>query len=692
MKKLLPTALLLTANVLAQPPVAKKIPHRTSIHGQELVDSYFWMRNYKDPDVKAYLKAENAYTDRVMAPLKKLEKCLYQEMLSRVQEDDQRPPYRKGKFGYFSRTEKGKAYPILCRRPWGKRGPVEVLLDLNELAKGHPYLGIGDLEISPDDSQVAYTADFTGYRQYQLSVLDLKTHKVADQHAERVTSLAWGQDNRTLFYTTEDKVTKRSDQFWRLNVGVKKPPELLYREPDELFDVACEASRDATMVLLNIVSKTSSECRFRSADASPQELRVLRAREKDHEYQADFFQGRFVIRTNLGAPTFKLVTAPLESPQQWTDLLVLPEGEQVDEFCLFPHRLAVAVRQLGVPGLALFDPATGKLQEVRFREQVRSLNLTENEDPQLDTVRVEYESPVTPPTTYDVELATGKLHKIRQQPVPNYDARRYRCQRWQVKVRDGVMVPVTLVYRAGIEPGKGGHPTLLEGYGSYGSIDDPAFSQTVISLLDRGVVYAYAHIRGGGELGEPWRQAGRMQKKMNTFNDFVDCAQNLIDSGWTRRDGLAICGGSAGGLLVGAAINQRPEIFQAAVARVPFVDVINTMLDASLPLTTSEYIEWGNPHEKEAFDTMMSYSPYDNLAAKAYPSVLVKVSVHDSQVPYWEGAKFVARMRSLKTDSHPLLLKTNFAAGHGGSSGRYARLKERAFDFAYILWQLGLAH
>lgn len=680
----------LTQLGLAQPPQAKKAPHVTKIHGLELVDNYFWLRDRKDPDTLKYLKAENRYADKLMAPQAGLQKKLYQEMLSRIQEDDQHPAYRIGKYGYFVRTKKGKSYPIYCRTPWGKEGPLEVLLDANVLAKGKPYLGVGSFDVSPDSHWLAYSTDTTGYRQYRLQFKDLRSQQLSPEHLDRVTSVAWGQDNKTVFFTTEDEVTKRSDKFWRHTVG-SPDSDLLYVENDELFEVVCGASRDQSMVMMHCWSKTSTECHYRPADSSPTPLKLMRPRQADHEYWADHAEGRFVIRTNLDAPTFKVVSAPSLQPADWQDLIKLPEGTQVDQFCLFPQQIAVAVRRAGVPGLALFDPATGKLREVKFKEQVRSLSLGDNEDPTLSYVRVEYESPVTPPTTYDVSLKSGALRKVRQLPVPNYDSKRYRCQRWNVKARDGETVPVTLVYQAGLKPGKG-HPTLLEGYGSYGSIDDPYFSSAQVSLLDRGVVYAYAHIRGGGELGEPWRMAGRMMKKMNTFNDFVDCAQNLIDSGWTRKDGLVITGGSAGGLLVGAAVNQRPHIFKAAIAKVPFVDVINTMLDASLPLTTGEWIEWGNPNEKPAFDYMIGYSPYDNLKAQAYPSMLVKVSLNDSQVPYWEGAKFVAKLRTLNQGHQPILLKSNLKAGHGGSSGRYDRLRERAFDYAYALWQMGLAH
>ncbi|MBS2035023.1 S9 family peptidase [bacterium] len=682
--------LALSAPSLGQPqaPKAKIVPHLTNIHGQELVDHYFWLRDRNDPDTLAYLKAENAYCDKLMNPTRPLQKKLYQEMLSRVQEDDQRAPYRIGKYGYFARSKKGKSYPIYCRVPWGKEKPVEVLLDANALAKGHDYLGVGSFEISPDSNWLAYSLDLTGYRQYRLHFKDLRSKTETSDSLERVTSVCWAQDNKTIFYTTEDPVTKRSDKFWRHTIGSNET-ELLYTEKDELFEVACAPSRDQSMVLLHCYSKTSTEMHFRPADASRAALKLVRPREADHEYWGDFYAGRFIIRTNQRAPMFKLVSATASRPEQWSDLVTLPEGTQVDQFCLFPEHIALSVRSAGVPGLALTDTEGKNLREVQFKESVRSLTLGENEDPDLNYVRVEYESPVTPPTTYDVHLKSGALRKVRQQPVPNYNSRLYRCQRWMVKARDGVLVPVTLVYRAGTRPDKS-HPLYMEGYGSYGSIDDPYFSSSLVSLLDRGVVYAYAHIRGGGEMGEPWRMAGRMMQKMNTFNDFVDCGQNLVDSGWSRANGLVITGGSAGGLLVGAAVNQRPELFKAAVCKVPFVDVMNTMLDASLPLTTGEYIEWGNPNEKSAFDYMMKYSPYDNIQAKDYPSMLVKVSLNDSQVPYWEGAKFVAKMRALKTDQHPLLLKSNLKAGHGGSSGRYDRLKERAFDYAYVLWQMGL--
>ena len=682
-------ALTLTTPILAQPPKAKQVPHLTEIHGQKRVDNYFWLRDKKDPDTLAYLKAENRYTAKWMAPTQALQQKLYDEMLSRIQEDDQRAPYRVGTYGYFARTRKGRAYPIFCRTPWGKSEPVEVLLDVNALAKGQPYMGIGLFEVSPNTHILAYASDNTGYRQYKLQFKDLRTGKLLPDSVERVTSMAWCKDSKTVFYTTEDALTKRSDKFWKYSLGDLEG-ELLYVENDDLFELSCHASRDQKYVLLSCDSKTSSECRYRLADAAPRKLEVLRPRQVHHEYAVDHWDDHFLIRTNLDAPLFKLVEASDSQPDQWKDLLELPQDTQVDRFCLFPGKVALSLRRDGVPGLAILDRASGSLKEIAFQEQVRSLNFAENEDPQLELVRVEYESPVTPPTTYDVNLRSGKLTKVRQRPVPNYQPGRYRCQRWTFQARDGVTVPVTLVYRKGIKAGKG-HPTLLEGYGSYGSVDDPFFASINFSLLDRGVVYAYAHIRGGGELGEPWRQAGRMMQKKNTFNDFVDCAEQLITSGWSRKDGVVITGTSAGGMLVGAAVNQRPDLFRAAIANVPFVDVINTMLDASLPLTTGEWIEWGNPNEKPAFDYMSSYSPYDNIQPADYPSMLVKVSWHDSQVPYWEGAKFVAKLRALKTDSRPVLLQSNLKAGHGGSSGRYERLREYAFDYAYVLWQLGIS-
>lgn len=692
-RKLIGTVLALSLAAHAQePPRAKQVPHVTKIHGLELVDNYFWMRDRQDPDVMTYLQAENAYTDQVLAPTEKLQDQLYKEMLSRLQEDDERAPYKHGAYGYFTRTLKGKAYPVYCRVPWGQKGPGQVLLDLNELAQGQPFMAVGSFEVSPDGHWLAYSLDNTGYRQYRLHFKNLDTGSVSPETLERVTSVAWAPDNRTVYCTTEDAVTKRSDKFWRHTVG-QPQSDLLHDEKDELFEVSCAASRDQSMVLLTVFSKTSTEVRYLQPGGP---LQVLRPREPRHEYSADFWHGKFYIRTNKGAELFKVTTAPLEHPEQWTDLLKPAAGTQVDSFRIFPDRLAVLLRKDGVPGLSLFDPQSGTLQAVSFPETVRSLTFGPNEDPGLGSVRVEYESPVTPPTTYDVPLSPSgntAIHPllVRQLPVPNYEPKKYRCRRWLARARDGVKVPVTLVYRADLQRGKTPHPMWLEGYGSYGSVDDPFFSSPLVSLLDRGVVCGFAHIRGGGELGEPWRQAGRMFQKKNTFNDFVDCAADLQRHGWTSPDKLVITGVSAGGMLMGAVTNQRPDLFKAVIARVPFVDVINTMLDASLPLTTGEWIEWGNPNEKDAFDYMVSYSPYDNVEPKDYPAMLVKVSLHDSQVPYWEGAKLVAKMRALKTDKHPLLLKTNLSAGHGGASGRYDRLRERALDYAFALWQMGVA-
>lgn len=672
-----------------QPPHARQQEHHVTLHGQTLDDPFVWMRNRKDPEVLRYLKAENAYADGLLKPQAKLRSRLYAEMLSRVQEDDQRAPYKHGAYGYYARTEKGKAYAIYCRVPWGKTGPVETLLDLNLLAVGKPYLGLGDLEVSPDGKTLAYSLDTTGYRQYQLQFKDLRTGRIRSKSFPRVTSVAWSHDSKSIFFSTEDPTTKRSDTVWHYTLGKRQPNKLFY-EKDDLFDVGCEPSRDESMVLVHSGSKTSAEVLFRPADGSDAPLQVLSRREPEHEYQADFFEGQFYIRSNRGGHIFRIFTSPQSAPDQWKQFYDPPRDTQLDGFSLFKTGTALLLRTSGVPELALMGRSGGPVRKVKFSEEVRSLSLAENAEADLDRVRVDYESPITPPITYDVELGSGKLHAVRSQPVPNYDKSKYRTERWWATARDGVKVPVTLTYRADLQADNGPHPLWLEAYGSYGVVDDPAFMSSVVSLLDRGVVYAWAHIRGGGDLGEEWRQAGRMFTKRTTFYDFEDCAEGLQKAGWTRPDQTVICGGSAGGLLMGVVCNERPDLFRAVVARVPFVDVMNTMLDASLPLTTSEYIEWGNPHEQPAFDYMRQYSPYDNVRAQAYPSMLVKVSLNDSQVPYWEGAKWIARLRQFNTGDKPLLLKSNLKAGHGGSSGRYARLQERAYDFAYALWQLGL--
>jgi oligopeptidase B len=687
-------------NVVAQPatanspkaPMTTKKPKTTNIHGVTLVDDYFWLREKTNPDVIAHLRAEDAYTEEMMKPTAGLQEKLYKEMLSHIKQTDVQVPYRQGNHFYYTRTEEGKQYPIFCRKKGSLDAPEEVLLDLNEMAKGQKFMSIGTFTPSDDGNLLAYSTDNNGYRQYTLHVKDLRTGQDLSENIERVNYVAWATDNKTFFYVTEDPVTKRSDKFFRHVLGSDKS-DLVYEEKDELFDLYTFRSRDKAIIFVGAESKTSTDVRFMPADNPNAELKVVLARQPDHEYDVDHRDGLFYIRTNKGAKNFRVVTAPVTDPSEknWKEFIAHRPAVKVEGVSLFADHAVLSEWENGLQQLEVLNFKTNKRNRIEFPEPVYSTGLSTNREFNTSVVRYSYNSMVTPNSVFDYDMNTGKSTLLKQTEVPGgFDRKNYQSERVFATASDGTKIPMSIVYRKGTKL-DGSAPLLLYGYGSYGASIPPNFSSTRLTLLDRGVIYVIAHIRGGGELGEEWRQAGRMMTKLNTFTDFIACAEHLIKAKYTSSNRLVIQGGSAGGLLMGAVTNMRPDLFKAVVSQVPFVDVLNTMLDASLPLTTSEYIEWGNPNEKPAFEYMKQYSPYDNIAKKNYPTMLVKVSVNDSQVPYWEGTKYVAKLRDMKTDQNPLLLKVNFGAGHGGSSGRYDALKETAFDYAFMLWQMGVA-
>jgi oligopeptidase B len=691
-------ALLFTTAVLAQsgsvatrPPVAKKTAHETRIHGAVLKDDYFWLREKSNPEVLSYLEAENAYTEDVMKPTKALQETLYKEMLGRIKQTDLSVPERIGQYYYYSRTEEGKQYPYRCRRKGSMTGAEEVLLDLNKLAEGHKYLGLGAFEVSDDGNWLAYSTDTTGYRQYTLHVKDLRTAQTSSEAIERSGSVVWATDNKTLFYTTEDAVSKRSDKFWRHVVGTDRN-ELLYEEKDELFDLGAGRSLDKKMIFVGSYAKTSREIRYLDAGNPTGTFKIVLPREAGHEYDVDHYNGLFYITTNKAAKNFRVVTVPIPDPSErnWKPFIDHKPELKIAGLTFFAGHLVVSEREGGLSFLRVIDMKTKQSHRIATDEADYALSLAGN--PEFDTtkVRFAYQSMVTPSSIYDYDLNTrGRTLLKRQEILGGYDPAAYEARRIWAVARDGTKVPVSIVSKKGVAL-DGKAPLLLYAYGSYGASMAPTFSSNRLSLLDRGVIYALAYIRGGGELGEDWREQGRMMQKVNTFHDFIDCAEYLVRNKYTSSDRLVIQGRSAGGLLVGAVVNMRPDLFKAVVAEVPFVDVMNSMLDASLPLTTSEWIEWGNPNHKAEFDYMIKYSPYDNISAQKYPSMLVQVSLNDSQVPYWEGAKFVAKLRATKADENVLLLKANMGAGHGGSSGRYDALRETAFTYSYVLWQMGL--
>ena len=662
------------------------------MHGVTLKDDYFWLREKTNPDVVKHLEAENAYTNAVMAPTKELQEGLYKEMLGRIKQTDLSVPSRIGEYFYYSRTEEGKQYPYMCRRKGSMSGAEEILLDLNALAQGHGFLGLGSYTVSDDGKWLAYSTDTTGYRQYTLQVKNLETGETLPERIERTGSVEWASDNKTLFYTTEDAVSKRSDKFWRHVVGTGTN-ELVLEEKDELFDLGAGRSLDKKVLFVGAYAKTSRELRYLPSDNPSGQFKVVIPRSEGHEYDVDHYNGEFYITTNKAAKNFRVVTAPMSDPSEknWKPFIDHKAGLKIEGLTFFANHIVVSEREGGLSYVRVIDARTKQSHRVTTDEPDYALSLSSNPEFNTSTVRFHYQSMVTPSSVYDYDLNTRQRTLLKRQEVlGGYDPANYEARRIWAVARDGTKVPVSIVHKKGVKL-DGTAPLLLYAYGSYGASMTPSFSSSRLSLLDRGVIYALAYIRGGGELGEEWREQGRMMYKMNTFTDFIDCADYLVKHKYTSSNKLVIQGGSAGGLLVGAVVNMRPDLFKAAVAQVPFVDVMNTMLDASLPLTTSEYIEWGNPNKREEFGYMLKYSPYDNVRPQDYPSMLIEVSLNDSQVPYWEGAKFAAKIRAMKTGSNPVLVKTNMGAGHGGASGRYDALRETSFTYAFMLWQMGLA-
>lgn len=675
---------------MLQPPITEKKPKTTEINGDRLVDNYFWLREKSNPTVIAHLEAENAYTTAVMKPTEALQDTLYKEILSHIKQTDTNVPYRWGDYFYYSRTVEGQQYPIICRKHLNLNAPEQILLDVNELAKGQKFMSVGTFVPSDDGNLLAYSTDNTGYRQYNLQIKNLRTGEVFSERIERVNNVAWATDNKTIFYVTEDAVTKRNDKFFRHVLGSDKF-DLIYEEKDELFDIGTQRSRDKALIMLGAFSKTSNEFRYIPASNPGAEWKIVLPRQAEHEYDIDHRAGLFYIRTNKGAKNFRVVTAPVADPAEknWKEFVSHRPAVKIDGIDLFADHAVLSEWENGLEQIEIVDFKTNKRHRIQFPEPVYAAGLAQNREFNTTVLRYNYQSLVTPSSVFDYDVNTHKATLMKQTEVPGgFDKANYKSERVVATATDGTKIPMSVVYRQGTKR-DGSAPMLLYAYGSYGIPISPGFSAGRLALLDRGVVYAIAHIRGGGELGEPWREAGRMMKKMNTFTDFIACAEHLVKQKYTSSDRLVIQGGSAGGLLMGAVTNMRPDLFKAVVAQVPFVDVLNTMLDASLPLTTSEYIEWGNPNEKPAYEYMKKYSPYDNVAKKNYPAMLVKVSLNDSQVPYWEGAKLVAKIRELKTDNNPLLLKVNMGAGHGGASGRYDAIHETAFDYAFMLWQMG---
>ena len=688
---------------LPTPPVAHNEHTETHLHGVVLIDDYAWLRDKENPETTAYLEAENAYAEAVLGPLDGLRDQLYQEMLSHIKQTDISVPFRDGDWWYYSRTEEGQQYGIHCRKSGSAAGPdndapEQVILDGNEMAKGHAFFAIGSTDITDDGRWLAYTTDTTGFRQYTLHIKNLETGETLPGEVERVGSVVWAADSSTLFYSVEDEQQKRQFQLWRADGRQLGEGVLVYQDDDERFNLGAGRTRDGKFIVMESASHITTECWFLPADDPRSEFTIVAPRQDDQEYSIDHRNGLWYIRTNDLGRNFRLVTAPVASPgrENWTERIPHRSDVMLEEIDLFAGFFVACEREDGLPRLRLWSfsgngPEASQVNEIAFPEPAYSAHPHINRIFETTLFRYGYQSLVSPSSVYEYDLISGNSKLLKEVEVPGgFDRTLYASERVRATAPDGVRIPVSIVYRKDKrEPGR--NPLYVYGYGSYGYSLPLSFSSNRLSLLDRGMVLAYAHIRGGGDLGEPWHDAGKMLVKRNTFTDFIAAVEHLTAAGYGDPARVAIEGGSAGGLLMGAVVNMRPELFRAVVSHVPFVDVMNTMLDASLPLTVPEYEEWGDPNKREYFLYMLSYSPYENLRKMDYPAMLVKTSLHDSQVMYWEPAKYVAKLRTLKTDDNPLLLVTNMQAGHGGASGRYDYLKEIALDYAFLLRELGVA-
>ena len=674
------------------PPIAEKIPVRLTNHGITRTDDYFWMRERDNPKVAEYLEAENAYTAKVMAPVESLQQALYLEMHGRIPPADNGLPFRKNGYYYYARFEEGKNYRVYCRKKGSLESPEEIMLDVNALALGRKYCAVEGRAVSPDNRLLAYGVDTTGGRSFVIRIRDLRTNQ---EYPEVIPNTSgqpvWANDNRTLFYVREDSAVRPCTVF-RHALGTDPAADsAVYDEPDKTFYLMLAKSKSERYIFINAKHCFSTETRVLDADHPERPFAVLQPRESRHEYHVEHFGNDFIIRTNLDAVNFRIVRTPVNKPGKahWKEIVPHREDALVEGFEVFRGHLAVSERKDGLRQVRILTWDGKTDYYVPFTEKAYSAGLGLN--PEFDTpvVRYSYSSLATPGSAYDYNMVTRKQVLVkRDSVVGGHDSRDYEIERFTVAARDGTPVPVSLVYRKGLKK-DGGNPLLLYGYGAYGASTDPVFYAGRLSLLNRGFIYAIAHVRGGQEMGRRWYDDGRLFNKMNTFTDFIDCARALIAAGYTSRGRICAQGESAGGLLVAAAVNLEPSLFRAVIAGVPWVDVATSMLDSTIPLVTFEYDEWGDPRRAVDFRHILSYSPYDNVEAKCYPAMLVTAGLNDTQVAYWEPAKWVARMRARRTCGTPLLLLTNMSAGHSGSSGRYGKLGRIALEYAFLISQTG---
>jgi len=676
--------------------MVKKIPTRLETHGHVRIDDYYWLRERDNPGVIQYLIQENERAEREMAHVRGFEEKLFEEIKARFKQTDMSVPYRLDDYFYYTRYEEGKEYPIRARKRGSLEGPEEIMLDGNELARGHAFFAFGVSVVSSQQNLLAYAVDTVGRRVHTVFVKDLSTGSVLpDVIANVGDNLAWANDNRTLFYARQDETTLRQFQIWRHVLGTDTArDQLVYQEDDETFGAFVIKTKSKRFLLIVAAQSVSQEYRYLEADNPQGEFKLFLPRERLHEYHIDHYRDRFIIRTNSEAKNFRLMETPIERPgrEHWREIIPHRDDVYVGDFELFSNHLSVEERARGLTRIRILPMEEGQTtgHYLSFDEPAYRVHLGANPQFDTSTVRFEYTSMKTPLTIYDYDMNTRARTLLKQEEVlGGFDAANYATERLVATGPDGTEIPLSILYRKGLQR-DGNNPLLLYGYGSYGFSIDAAFASPRLSLVDRGFVFAIAHIRGGQELGRSWYENGKLLNKRNTFTDFIACAEYLIAAKFTHPDRLFAMGRSAGGLLMGAVSNLRPDLFKGIVAEVPFVDVVTTMLDSSIPLTTGEYDEWGNPNEKQFYDYMLSYSPYDNVERKNYPAMLITAGLHDSQVQYWEPAKWAAKLRELKTDNNRLLLRTNMDAGHGGASGRFRRHRETAFSYAFLLDLAGI--
>ncbi|MDW7761360.1 MAG: S9 family peptidase [Acidobacteriota bacterium] len=682
------------SDTAVQPPVAAKKPVELTAHGHTRIDEYFWLRERENPEVIAYLEAENAYTQAAMKHTEVLQSKLFDEIVGRIQAVDMSVPYRKNEYYYYTRFEEGGEYPLHCRKKGSLDAPEEILLDVPAMAEGQAYFHVAGLSVSPDNRLLAFGTDTVSRRLYTLQIKNLETGEILPERMINTSgSAAWADDNATFFYTVKDPTTLRTFRIMRHVLGTDPSDDVeVFAENDETFSAGVYRTKSDAYIMIASMSTLSNEFRFLETGRPAGEFKIVQPRERNLEYSVEHLGNVFYILTNDKAENFRLVSAPVSRPGKahWTEVIPHRPDVLIQGIEVFKDYLVVGERKAGLTHMRVIRWKDRSEHHLDFGEETYAVFPSQNPEIETEVVRYRYTSLTTPMSVFDYNMRTQEKTLLKQdEVVGGYDPSAYHAERFHAAAADGIEVPISLVYRKDLKT-DGPQPLLLYGYGSYGASTDPTFSSVRLSLLDHGFIYAIAHIRGGQEMGRAWYEDGKLLNKKNTFTDFIACAEHLIDRQYTEPGKLFAMGGSAGGLLMGAVVNMRPELFRGVIAAVPWVDVITTMLDSSIPLTTSEYDEWGNPNDKEYYDYMLSYSPYDNVEAKDYPAMLVTTGLHDSQVQYWEPAKWVARMRALKTGDAPLFLWTNFDAGHGGASGRFQRFRETAMEYAFLLDRAGI--